>query len=69
MNSSGSRDPVICLIYAQENEKTTKLSKSLLNSAFVFAELFLFPNAAGSFFKYYTSNLGEDSFNLLFPSK
>lgn len=65
----GSSDPVIRLIYVQENDKTTALSKSLLNSAFIFAEMFLFPNAAWSFFKYYTTDLGDDAFNLLFPSK
>lgn len=65
----GSVEPAVRLLYAQQDEETTKLSKTCLKSGFIFAEIFLFPYAAQSFFMYYTTDLGEDSFMPLFPSK
>lgn len=64
----GSEDPVTGLIYRRQNEETLQLSKSLLKSGFIFAEVFLFPYTFASFFLYYTTDLGEDSFRPLFPS-
>lgn len=56
------------LMYTQENEKTKKLSETLLKSAFIFAELCLFPSAALSFYLYYTTDLGADAFQLSLSS-
>lgn len=50
------------------NRESSELSNSLLNSAFVFAQMFLFPQAAASFYMYYFTDLGEDAFELIFPS-
>lgn len=61
---AGSKKPTISPIYAKENEKSEKLSKSLLSSAFVFAEIFLFPNVFASFLKFITSNYSYDAFEL-----
>lgn len=64
----GSKKPTISAIYAIENEKSEKLSKSLLSSAFVFAEILLFPNVFASFVKFITSNYSFDVFELPFPA-
>lgn len=55
-------------IYVTQNEATTQFSKSLLKSGLIFAEIFLFPTAARSFFKYYVTGSAKDSFQSIFPS-
>lgn len=61
----GSVKPRLRTVYCQANEKSIELTKSLFRSGFVFAEIFLFPNAARSFYRYFFSNLGADSFELM----
>lgn len=56
-------------MYITENEKLNKLSIMLMKSGFIFAEIFLLPNAARSFYTYFTTDLGEDAFELILLSK
>lgn len=64
----GCENPHIRAIYMEHNRESSKLSNSLLNSAFVFAEMFLLPRAAASFYMYYFTDLGKDAFELIVPS-
>lgn len=66
-NFIGCKNPHIRAIYMEHNRGSSELSNSLLNSAFVFAEMFLLPQAAASFYMYYFTDLGEEAFELVFP--
>lgn len=60
----GSVDLVLRSIYYEENDKSIELGKTLRKFGFVFSEIFLFPCSALSFYTYYSSDLGSDSFDL-----
>lgn len=65
----GSENRVLGLIYITENEKIAKFSKTLFKSGFILVEVFLFPKAALSFYKYFTTDMGEDAFELILLAK
>lgn len=47
----------------------SKLAITLYKTGFVLAEVFLFPKTARSFYLYFTTDLGEDAFELVLLAK
>lgn len=66
-NQIGMQDPVLKHIYNEANQKDEKWSKIIVFAMTNVTPIFLvWPNAAFCYFRYFTTDLGNEPFDLLF---
>ena len=67
-DETGSKNPSICVIYARANRMSDMFGNYLWNSMMISAQFFVFPSVFVSYYKFYALQLGDKSFQLIFPA-